>query len=97
MSNIKDVSRYCSPEVEYLMISSRPHYLQREFSSVLFVAMYLPPQNKAGTKTTLSQLYKAISKEEHAHPEAALLVCGNFNTGKLKSVLPLFYQHVKCN
>ena len=26
-------SRYCSPEVEYLMISCRPHYLPREFSS----------------------------------------------------------------
>jgi hypothetical protein len=27
MSNIKEVSRYCLPEVEYLMISCRPHYL----------------------------------------------------------------------
>ena len=96
MSNIKEVSRYCSPEVEYLMISSRPHYLPREFSSVLFVAMYLPPQNEAGTKTTLSQHYKAIIKEENAHPEAALLVAGDFNTGKLKSVLSHFYQHVTC-
>jgi hypothetical protein len=36
MSNIKEVSRYCSPEVEYLMISCRPHYLPREFSSIFF-------------------------------------------------------------
>ena len=42
VSNIKEVSRYCSPEVEYLMISCWPHYLPREFSSVLFVAVYLP-------------------------------------------------------
>ena len=34
MSNIKDVSRYCSPEVEYLMISCRPHYLPKESSSI---------------------------------------------------------------
>ena len=33
MSNIKEVLRYCSPEVEYLMINCRPHYLPREFSS----------------------------------------------------------------
>jgi hypothetical protein len=27
--------------------------------------------------------YKAISKEENAHPEAVLLVAGDFNAGKL--------------
>ena len=64
----------------------------REVSTILFVAVYLPPQNKAGTKTSL----KAISKEENAHPEAALLVAGDFNAGKLKSVLSNFYQHVIC-
>ena len=56
MSNVKEVSRYCSPEVEDLMISLRPHYLPREFSSILSVAVYLPPQTDAGTKTALNQL-----------------------------------------
>ena len=50
----KEVSKFCSPEVEYLMISCRPHYLPREFSSVFFVALYIPPQSKVGTKTTLN-------------------------------------------
>jgi hypothetical protein len=72
------------------MICCRPHYLPRE----LFVAVYLPPQTDAGTKTALNELYKAISKQENVHPEAALLVAGDFNAGKLKSVLPNFYQHV---
>ena len=48
----KEVSRFCSPEVEYSVINCRPHYLPREFSAILFVAVYLPP------KTALSQLYK---------------------------------------
>ena len=56
----------------------------------------VPPQNDAGTRTALNQIYKAISKQENAHPEAALLVAGDFNAGKLKSVLHHFYQHVKC-
>jgi hypothetical protein len=60
------------------------------------VAVYLPPQTDAGTKTALSQLYKEISKQETTHPEVALLVAGDFNAGKLKSVLPNLYQHVKC-
>ena len=73
------------------MINCRPHYLPREFSSILFVAVYLPPQTDAGTKTALNQLYKTINKQENAHPEAALLVAGDFNAGKLKSVLPLLH------
>ena len=96
MSNIKEVWRYCSPEVEYLMISCRPHYLSREFSSILFVAVFLPPQTAAGTKTALNELYKAISKQENAHPEVAVLVTGYFNAGILKTVLPDYYQHVTC-
>ena len=78
------------------MISCRPHYLPREFSTIFFGAVYLPPQTDAGTKTTLNELYKAISKQKNAHPQVGLLVAGDFNAGKLKSVLPHFYQHVKC-
>ena len=61
-----------------------------DFNCIFFVAVYLPPQ------TALKELYKAISKQENAHPEEALLVAGDLNAGKLKSVLPNFYQNVKC-
>ena len=54
----KEVSRFCSPEVEYLMISCRQHYLPREFSSVFFEAVYKPPQTEAGTKTALKPKLK---------------------------------------
>jgi hypothetical protein len=46
----------------------------------------------AGTKTALNKLNKAISKQGNAHPVVALLVAGDFNAGKLKSVLPHFYS-----
>jgi hypothetical protein len=46
----KEVSRFFLLEVEYLMISCRPHYLPREFSSVFFIAVYIPPQTEAGTQ-----------------------------------------------
>ena len=70
MSNVKEVLRYWSHEVEYLMITCRPHYLPRNVSSI-YVAVYIPPQTDAGTKTALNELYEAISKQEN--PEAALL------------------------
>ena len=41
----KKVSSYCSPEVEFLMISCRPHYLPGEFSSIFFLAVYVPSQS----------------------------------------------------
>jgi hypothetical protein len=72
------------------MISCGPHYLPRELSSRLFVAVYLPPQTNAGTKTALNELYKAISKQENAHPEVVVLVAGDINAGTLESVLPNF-------
>jgi hypothetical protein len=71
----KEVSRFCSPEAEYLMISCRPHYLLREFSSVFFVAVDIPPQTEAGTKTTVNEQYKAISK----HEWLGTLMQGNLN------------------
>jgi hypothetical protein len=63
---------------------------------MLFIAVYIPPQIDAGNKTALNKLYKAISKQENAHSEAALLVAGDFNGGKHKSVLPHFYHHATC-
>ena len=78
------------------MISCRPHYLQREFSSIFFVAVYLPPQTDAGSKTALNKIDRAISKQDNSHPDVVLLVSGDFNAGQIKSVLLNFYQHVKC-
>jgi hypothetical protein len=66
------------------MISCRLHYLPREFSSIFFIAVYLPPQTDAGTKTSLNELYSTISKRENAHPEVVLVVSGDFNADKLK-------------
>ena len=51
----KKVSSYCYPEVEYIMISCRPHYLQREYTSVFFVTVNIPPQSEVGTKIALNE------------------------------------------
>uniref|UniRef100_A0A8C7CTQ0 Voltage-gated delayed rectifier potassium channel KCNH4 n=1 Tax=Oncorhynchus kisutch TaxID=8019 RepID=A0A8C7CTQ0_ONCKI len=48
------------------------------------------------SKTILNKLYRAIGKQENAHPEVALLVASDFTAGKLKCVLTNFYLHVTC-
>ena len=58
----KEVLRFCLPEVEYLMIRCKAHYLPRDFSSVFFIAVYIPLQTDAGTKTTLNELHSANRK-----------------------------------
>ena len=49
----------------------------------------------AGTKTTLNELYSAIGKQENAHPEAVLLVAGDFNAGKFKTPDHLHATHTE--
>jgi hypothetical protein len=59
------------------MISCRPYDLPRVLIN-FFVAVCLPPQTDAGTKTTLNELYRAISKQENENSEVPLLVAVGF-------------------
>jgi polynucleotide 5'-kinase involved in rRNA processing len=70
------------------------HTIYQEFSSLFFIAVYLPPQTDDGTKTALNELYKAISKQENAHPEALLQAAGDFNVGKSTFYLLLPARHM---
>lgn len=92
--NISILSRSCSPDLEHLSILCRPFYLPREFSAVIPIAVYIPPQ--ANTISALSSLHDVISKHLSDHPDAALLVIGDFNKANLKQVLPHFFQHISC-
>lgn len=92
--NVVVLSRSCSPDLEHLAILCRPFYLPREFSAVIIVAVYIPPQ--ADTDTALTTLQDSISRHSTKHPDAALIVAGDFNKANLKKVLPHFYQHVTC-
>ncbi|CDQ76805.1 unnamed protein product [Oncorhynchus mykiss] len=92
--NIKELKSFCSPDLEFLTIKCRPHYLPREFSSIIITAVYIPPQ--ADTSITLNKLYLTLCKLETIHPEAAFIVAGDFNKANLKTRLPKFYQHIDC-
>ena len=92
--NIQELKSFCSPDLEFLTIKCRPHYLPREFSSIIITAVYIPPQ--ADTSMALNELYLTLCKLETIYPEAAFIVAGDFNKANLKTRLPKFYQHIDC-
>lgn len=73
-TNNTALERYCSPDLEYLMLKCRPFYL----SVVVIVAVYIP--SRANAKPSLAQLHMAISKRQDAYPNGAFIIAGDFNT-----------------
>ena len=92
--NIQKLTSFCSPDVEYLTIKW-PYYIQREFSSVIVTAVYIPPQ--ADTTTALKELRWTLCKLGTTYHEATFIVAWDFNQANLRKTLPKFYQHIDCS
>ena len=92
--NVVSLTHSCSPNLELLTIKCRPFYLPREFSSITFSAVYIPPQ--ADTVTALSELHEALTSYQANHRDIALIIAGDFNRANLKSVRPDLRQHIRC-
>jgi len=88
------IDHHCSPDLEFMSVKCCPFFLPRELTVVIVTAVYIPPQ--ANVNTPLSLLLDPINHQQQAHPGGVHIVAGDFNKAKLKSVLPKFYQHVKC-
>uniref|UniRef100_A0A674ELB5 Transposase Tc1-like domain-containing protein n=1 Tax=Salmo trutta TaxID=8032 RepID=A0A674ELB5_SALTR len=43
-NNIQELKSFCSPDLEFLTIKCRPHYVPREFFSIIITAVYIPPK-----------------------------------------------------
>jgi hypothetical protein len=50
-------------DLEYLTIKCQPHYLLRELSSVIVLAVYIPPQ--ANTVTAQGTTLDFVQTEKH--------------------------------
>ena len=75
--SFKELKSFCSPDLEFLTIKCQPHYLPREFSSIIITVAYIPPQ--ADSSTALKELHWTLCKLETTYPEAAFTVAGDFN------------------
>ncbi len=85
---------HCSPLVEFMIIKCRPFYLPREYTAIMLAAVYIPPNSNNNRSEALNELYQHISEQQTAHPDAFLILAGDFNHADLKSVFPKIHQHV---
>ncbi len=78
-----------------MIIKCRPFYLPREYTAILLVAVYIPPSSSSNNRSeALNDLYQHISEQQTAHPDAFLILAGDFNHADLKSVFPKMHQHI---
>ena len=66
--HIRVKEQYCSRDIELLAVSIRPSYLQREFSHVIAVTVYIP--SSADAAATCETLHTAVSQLQTSHPQA---------------------------
>ncbi len=72
------------------MLLCRPIWLPREFTAIIIMAVYIPPQ--ANTDQALKELYGNISEQETAHPDAAFVVTGDCNKANFRTIAPKYFQ-----
>ncbi|XP_049329182.1 uncharacterized protein LOC125790231 [Astyanax mexicanus] len=82
--DVQTVHQHCSPDVEFLLLKCRPHYLPREFSAVFLCSVYIHP--RANSTAALGALHDVISALETAHPDAVIITAGDFNQCNLRTV-----------
>ncbi|XP_078249882.1 uncharacterized protein LOC144589337 [Pogona vitticeps] len=93
-TNSEIITRHCSLELEYLSVKCRPFYLPREFSVVIILVVYNPPD--ANADLALGHLGDEIGNLQSKFPDAVYIIAGDFNHVDLHAVLPKFHQHVRC-
>ncbi len=93
--NIHSIKSFCSPDLEFHTLLCRPFWLPREFTAIIITAVYIPPQ--ANTDQALKELYRNISEQETAHPDAAFVVTGDFNKANFETIAPKYFQHITIN
>ncbi len=86
--------RVCNPNIELIAIGMRPYYLPREVKNVIAITVYIPPSGKADAACDV--IHSVTADRLTKHPEAFILITGDFNHASLSKTLPTFHQFVKC-
>ena len=67
----------CNEDIELLSVYVRPYHLPREFTQVIFTAVYIHP--RANTTVAEGILYDCPQDQASDHPDAVRLIMGDFN------------------
>ncbi|KAI3373391.1 hypothetical protein L3Q82_021937 [Scortum barcoo] len=81
-------------DIELLAVSIWPYYLPREFSHVITITTYIRPSANADAACEL--LHSVVAQLQTEHPQAFVLITGDFNHASLSATLPNFHQYVNC-
>ena len=72
----------------------RPFYLPREFSCVVLLTVYCPPNGSA--TSARDTIFSTVASFQTHYPNSLILLNGDFNQVKMTSLLPDFSQYVNC-
>ena len=86
--------KLCTPDIELLTISLRPHYLPREFQQLFFTIVYIHPRANAAAAVNL--IVDLTHRLDAICPGAPKFVLGDFNHCQLNKSLRTYEQYVTC-
>ena len=84
----------CTPDIELLTVGMRPYYLSQEFTSAIIISVYVPPPADAAVACDV--IHSAVAQIQMQHPNAFIVITGDFNHVSLDKTLPTFHQYVDC-
>ncbi len=81
-------------DFELLTVGLRLYYVPREFSHIVIIVVYTPPQ--AGVAAPCDIIHLTVLRIQTQHPSAFIAITGGFNNTTLTSHLTGFVQYVDC-
>ncbi|KAK0135139.1 putative RNA-directed DNA polymerase from transposon X-element [Merluccius polli] len=84
----------CTPDIELLAVGLRPYYLPREFTCAIVITVYIPPS--ADAMAACEAISSAAAKLQTEHPDAFMVITGDFNHAASNNILNNFHQYVDC-
>ena len=95
-TNNQIIHNHTDKDCEILTVKSRPHWLPREFTSIISVSCYAPftgqSQLKQNATNTAKTITSHVNQLEKKYPHSCILVMGDFN--QLPFRLSGYYQAV---
>ena len=69
-----------------------PIILPQEFTSTIIISVYVPPPADAAVACDV--IHSAVAQMQTQHPNAFIVITGNFNHISLDKILPTLHQYV---